>query len=100
MRRQLAQLRHRFQSSYWFQRANQHASRLPFRFAGDIQTVIHPIDKVDVREAGWPEQHRIALRPSCKCVRRWIVQSKIRLNLYNPAGKQLALVITYNQFSQ
>jgi len=47
---------HFFHAGERFEGAEQNASGLAFRFAGDVETVVGAVDEIDVGVAGWSEQ--------------------------------------------
>ena len=60
------------------------------RLGDDVQTVVHPVDKVHVGDAGWPEHGRVALavRPKRACDAT-VVLADVRLHLHDPADPAL-----------
>src|SRR5215813_13059532 len=91
MRRQFTEGGHSFQSFDRFEGADEYTACMSIGFAGNIQTVVHAIDEVDIRDARRSEEDGVSCRSSDVGVSCRIVGPEIRLYFDNAACQPLAI---------
>jgi len=71
-------------------RADENCGRRPGRFGDDIEAVVHPVDKVHVGDAGWPEHDGVAGGSAEAGVGGEIGLADVGLDLHDSAGSAAA----------
>ena len=71
-----------------------------FFFRYDIQAIMHAVDEIYIPISGLAEHHLCPLRATPRCVRRFIFQPNIRLNLRNHRSNYLVPPFSHQKFTK
>lgn len=71
-------------------RADEDGGRVALAFGDDIQTPVHPIDQIDVDNAGWAEHHGIPGGFSARGVRRQVIRAAVGFRFDDGAADDLS----------
>ena len=91
---------HGFKSCYWLEGADEYAAGFAFRLAGEVQTVVHSVDEIDVGETGRAEEYGVARGFSDEGMRGRIGEAKVGFDFGDASGEALAVEITGDELAE
>jgi hypothetical protein len=86
---------HAIEAREWLHGPDQDRGRGTLRSAHDVETVVHPVDKVHVGDAGRPGHDPVAPRAVEPRVRGQVVGATVCLDLDDPSLAPTAVVVAY-----
>jgi len=88
---QAAKASHGFKSCYWLEGADEDAAGFAFWLAGEVQTVVHSVDEIDVGETGRAEEYGVARGFSDEGMRGRIGEAKVGFDFGDASCEALAV---------
>src|SRR5947209_8681668 len=88
-----SEIGHGFEAVDWIESPDEDSAWFAGKMRGDVETVVHAIDEIDVGAAGWAEEDSVVWSESTGGVRGGIGEAEVGLDLGDAAGESLAVEI-------
>ena len=98
--RQLAQAGHGVEACDGLKGADEDAAGVSIGLAGDVQAVVHPVDEVDVGEAGGAEEDGVAGGLAVIGVGGGVVEAEVGFDLDDASSEGLAVPTACDEFAE
>jgi hypothetical protein len=67
---------------------------------GDVETVVHAVDEVDIYVPGWAEEYCVAGREAAGCMGCWVDEAEIGFDFDDSGGEALAVEIADEKLAE
>jgi hypothetical protein len=95
-----AEIGHGFEAVDWIECSDEDSAGFAGKMRGDVETVVHAVDEVDIYVSGWAEEYCVAGSEAAGCVRCRVDEAEVGFDFGDAGGEALALEIADEEFAE
>jgi len=95
-----AEIGHGFEAVDWIEGSDEDSSGFAGKMRGDVETVVHAVDEVDIYVSGWTEEDGIAGSETAGCVGCRVDEAEVGFDFCDAGGKAFALEIADEELAE
>jgi len=81
-----AEVGHGFEAVDWIEGSDEDSSGFAGKMRGDVETVVHAVDEVDIYVSGWTEEDGIAGSEAAGCVGCRVDEAEVGFDFGDAGG--------------
>jgi hypothetical protein len=95
-----AEVGHGFEAVDWIESSDEDSACFAGKMRGNVETVVHAVDEVDIYVSGWAEENCVAGSETSGCVRCRVDESEVGFDLGDAGGEAFALEIADEELAE
>ena len=95
-----AEVGHGFEAVDWIEGSDEDSSGFAGKVCGDVETVIHAVDEVDIYVSGWAEEDCVAGSETAGGVGCRVDEAEVGFDFCDAGGKAFALEIADEELAE
>jgi hypothetical protein len=95
-----AEIGHGFEAVDWIERSDEDSSGFAKKMRGDVETVVHAVDEIDIYVSRWAEENCVAGSETAGCVGCRVDEAEVGFDFGDSGGEALALEIADEELAE
>ena len=95
-----AEISHGFEAVDWVECSDEDSACFAGKMRGDVETVVHAVDEVDIYVSGWAEEYCVAGSETAGGVGCRVDEAEVGFDFGDAGGEALALEIADEEFAE
>ncbi len=95
-----AEIGHGFEAVDWIEGSDEDSSGFAGKMRGDVETVVHAVDEVDVYVSGWAEEDCVAGSETAGRVGCRVDEAEVGFDFGDAGGEALALEVADEKLAE
>ena len=96
----VAEIGHGFDAVDWMEGSDEDSACFAGKMRGDVETVVHAVDEVDIYVSGWAEEYCVAGSETAGCVGCWVDEAEVGFDFGDTGSEAFALEIADEEFAE
>jgi hypothetical protein len=95
-----AEIGHGFEAVDWIEGSDEDSSGFAGKVRGDVETVVHAVDEVDIYVSGWAEEYCVAGSETAGGVGCRVDEAEVGFDFGDPGGEARALEVADQELAE
>ena len=95
-----AEIGHGFETVDWIEGSDEDSSGFAWQMRGDVETVVHAVDEVDIYVSGWAEEDCVAGSETAGCVGCRVDEAEVSFDFGDAGSEAFALEVADEELAE
>jgi len=95
-----AEIGHGFEAVDWVEGSDEDSAGFAGKMRGDVETVVHAVDEVDIDVSGWAEEYCVPGSEAASCVGCRVDEAEVGFDFGDAGGEAFALQVADEELAE